>query len=84
MFKQIKRVAQQTTRAEAPAMVLFGTVTEVSPLTVMVDSRFPLTGPALVPLRPPTGGNAPQFETGDQLALLRNQGGQQYFIIGRA
>lgn len=95
MLDQIKKAAKQTALAEVPARVMYGTVTAVSPLTVMVDSRFELTAPALVAPRPPrdhrhahgtekTGeDDLAGFEAGDQLVLLRNQGGQQYFIIGR-
>lgn len=93
-----------------PARFLFGTVSKTDPLTVFVDNRFPLSGPALVVLRELLGHThvVPQLRTesadghthavpqnvtekentaglsvGDEVVLLRNQGGQSYLILGR-
>ncbi len=93
-----------------PARFLFGAVTKTDPLTVFVDNRFPLSGPALVVLRELNGHThaVPQSSTeaanshshlipqtisekestaglsvGDEVVLLRNQGGQTYLILGR-
>lgn len=78
MLEQIKRISKQTGEAETPTRFLFGTVTKLSPLTVFVDSRFYLSGPALISLL-----DTPSPAVGDKVVLLRNRGGQQYLILGR-
>lgn len=81
MLEQIKQISRQTGEAETPTRFLFGTVTKLSPLTVFVDSRFYLSGPGLAELRRAEGGEP--LAEGDKVVLLRNQGGQQYLILGR-
>ena len=81
MLEQIKQISRQTGEAETPTRFLFGTVAKPSPLTVFVDSRFYLSGPGLLELKGPEGGEP--LAEGDKVVLLRNQGGQQYLILGR-
>lgn len=110
MLEQMKRVAAQTGEAGVPVKIMFGTVSETAPLTVMVDSRFPVTAPALlVPLelqghthevKAAVTGEAQGhthtiaatvteldagggLKKGDRVILLRNQGGQEYLVLGR-
>lgn len=82
MLEQIKRISKQTGEAETPTRFLFGTVTKLSPLTVFVDSRFYLSSAALVRLKESEQA-AGALAIGDKVVLLRNQGGQQYLILGR-
>lgn len=51
LTQTIKKVARQTQQAADPAAFLFGQVTSLAPLTVMVDNRFPVSAPALVVMR---------------------------------
>lgn len=110
MLEQIKKVAAQTGEAGVPVRIMFGTVAEAAPLTVMVDSRFPITAPALIvpkelrghthEVRPTVTGEAQQhthaiaasvtepetggLKKGERVILLRNQGGQEYLVLGRS
>jgi hypothetical protein len=110
MLEQIKRVAAQTGEAGVPVRIMFGVVTETAPLTVMVDSRFPVTAPALIVPRElcghthevkatvtgdmqqhthtiPAAVTRPEagagLKKGERVILLRNQGGQEYLVLGR-
>lgn len=78
MLEQMKKIARQSADAAVPMALMFGTVTAVSPLTVRVDSRFDLSGAALLTM----AGTA--LEAGDSVVLLRNHGGQQFLVLGRA
>ena len=51
MLEQMKRLAAQTGEAAAPARLMFGSVTCAAPLKILVDSRFEITGEAIVLLR---------------------------------
>lgn len=110
MLEQIKRVAAQTEKAGVPARFMFGIVTETAPLTVMVDSRFPITAPGLIVPQElnghthevnaavtgesqqhthtiPAATTSPEagagLKKGERVILLRNQGGQEYLVLGR-
>ena len=51
MLEELKKVVKQTKASHGPARFLFGEVKKLSPLTVLVDSRFYLSPPALVVLK---------------------------------
>ena len=79
MIKIIKQAAVEAVEASAPVQVLFGTVESASPLTVRVDQRFTLSKEFLVvPER-----LANTFDVGENVLLLRMQGGQKYVILDR-
>lgn len=82
MLDQIKRVATQTAEAGVPARFLFGEVTAAEPLKIMVDSRFEISGEMIVVPRA-SGEGGVGLAAGDRVVLLRNQGGQQYLVLGR-
>lgn len=129
----MKKAAAQAGNANVPAAFMFGTVTSAVPLTIRVDSRFDITGDAIVLTRElragayaththtvePHGHAVPQHDTqpsgdgphthgvaplqtgqtglvtapgtetysglaaGDKVVLLRNQGGQNFLVMGR-
>lgn len=75
----IKQVALGAVEQAKPVSVLFGTVSKVSPLEVVVDQRFSLSADFLiVPERLSTG-----IETGDKVILLRVQGGQDFIVMDK-
>ena len=51
MLEELKKIVKQTEDANVPARFLFGEVKNMDPLTVLVDSRFYLTPPALIVLK---------------------------------
>ena len=72
----IKQLAKQTVDAAVPMSIMFGEVTAVSPLVILVDTRFTISGTAIVLPRGIT------LEAGDKVILLRNAGGQQFIVMG--
>lgn len=109
MLEQLKKIVRSTEEADVPTRFMFGVVTSLSPLTVLVDNRFYISQPALKVMREIYGHShvvpshntqtasqhthsVPQMDSniaealavGEEVVLLRNRGGQQYLIIGRA
>ena len=78
MLETIKKAALAAGEAGAPVAVLFGEVAEVNPLRVLVDSRFELTEDFLL-----VPAHIELLADKDRLVLLRLQGGQQYFVLGK-
>ncbi len=75
----IKKVAEQTSQAGAPAAFMFGIVTSASPLVMRIDNRFDISEKQIVIMKQFMDGLA----VGDKVVLLRNQGGQEFLILGR-
>lgn len=80
----IKKAGLGAVEAGNPVAILYGTVKSINPLEVIVDQRFPLTEDFLIvperirELVPPN-----ELKPGQQLLLLRVQGGNQYVIWDR-
>lgn len=93
MIDVIKRIAKEAVEAGSPVAFTYGTVTAVGPLEVLVDQRFSLPEELLVipeslkEYKLDIGGVEYEIrkglEAGDQLILVRMQGGQNYLIIDR-
>lgn len=75
----IKQVALDVYTESTPTAVMFGTVLGVSPLRVNVDQRMTIELSNLII----TASYADKVVTGDQVILLRNQGGQQFIILDK-
>ena len=74
----VKRAAVEAVQAKKPLELRFGSVSGVSPLSVMVEEKLTLTSEFLiVPQR------LSDLETGDTVALLRMQGGGRYLVLDR-
>ncbi|MCL1831719.1 MAG: DUF2577 domain-containing protein [Oscillospiraceae bacterium] len=71
----IKLAALDAVEADKPVAVLYGQVTAVSPLTVEVEQKLKLSGEQLVAIRG-------ELSVGDSVALLREQGGQRFVVLG--
>lgn len=79
MIKIIKQAAIEAVEASNPVNVLFGVISGTAPLTVRVDQRFSLSQEFLVvPKR-----LANTFDVGENVLLLRMQGGQRYVIFDK-
>lgn len=48
LLETMKKVAENTNNAGAPAAWFFGKVTKTSPLTIRVDNRFDISGDVIV------------------------------------
>jgi len=85
----IKRAAVEAVESEKPAAVMFGTVSGINPLEITVEQKLRLSGAQLVTMlsdRVYVGEGSflrhKVFEIGDCAALLREQGGQRFIVLG--
>lgn len=76
MLDIVKKIAGQTMNANAPARLEYGTVVQIAPMTVRIETGLDLKNPELISL-----GGA-QYEAGTKVALLRDHGGQSYLLLG--
>lgn len=97
LMKAIKRAAVEAVKATKPAEVCFGRVTEKAPLRILVEQKMILGEAQLVLSRNVTdyvvytdraGDNLPVtvrngLAAGDEVILLRQQGGQKYIVVDR-
>ena len=77
----MKQAGVKATDASAPVHVCFGKVINTSPLQVLVDQKMTLGSAQLVLTRSVTIDNS--LVIGDEVVLLRQQGGQKYIIVDR-
>lgn len=80
LLETIKRAGIGAVEAGYPVAILFGTVSNKSPLEVNVDQRFILSEDFFIV---PEDVRKKVLEPGDTLLLLRVQGGQSYIILDR-
>lgn len=74
IIETIKRVALNAFEATNPVKLLFGTVISKEPAKIQVGALLTLTKEFLV-----ING---EVEVGDQVTLIRCQGGQKYVVLG--
>ncbi len=80
LVKLIKRAAVDAVEATKPVNLCFGMVESVGPLRISVEQRMTLSGAQLIM---PGSVAALPLSAGDKVILLRQQGGQKYFVIDR-
>jgi len=93
MLDAIRKAAMTAVEASNPVAFLFGSVTQSNPLEVNVDQRFTLDADFLVlteataELKVVVGSVEyvirPALQAGDQVVLVRLQGGQRYLILDK-
>ena len=72
----VKRAALQAVQARKPLELRFGTVPSAAPLAVRLEGKLTLTADRLLlPKR------LSALQPGDQVALLRVQGGGAFYIL---
>lgn len=98
LVRLIKKTAVDAVQAAKPANVMFGKVTSVKPLKIMVEQKLTLGASQLVLSR-----NVTDFQTtatikgenttitvhnglavGDKVILIRQQGGQKFIVTDRS
>lgn len=94
----IKKAAVDAISASKPAQLVSGTVVAVEPLTVKVSDKLTITQEVIIVPEYLTDhvvtvdiGDYRQFQTihnalkvGDNVIMLRDQGGQRFFILDRS
>lgn len=99
LLKTIKRAALDAVDASKPVQVCFGKVTSTSPLKILVEQKLPLGEGQLVlcrnvstlPVSPSHVHAMGKIQitvhnglvVGDEVILLRQQGGQKYIVVDR-
>lgn len=99
LVKAMKRAAIDAVRASKPVNVCFGKVVSVSPLQVNIEQKMILGEPQLIFSRNVTNFKTMvtlqgedkkkeitihnQLVKGDEVILIRQQGGQKYLVIDR-
>lgn len=93
MIGAIKEAGKGAVNAGRPVEISIGTVTSVSPVSVILDQRLPLTSDFLIltsyvePLKVHIGGTdymvRPGLQIDDKVVLVRVQGGQQYVVLDK-
>ena len=99
LFNAIKRISVDAVQAEKPADIRYGVVSSESPLKIKVSATFilpesaviipehlkyvegepdPLTGITPIVLAEGSG-----LKMGDEVILIREQGGGKYIVLGR-
>ena len=97
LLKVMKQTAKETEHASCPVQVCFGKVTSASPLKIQVDQKITLSKAQLILTRTVTDhevigstdaetytrtiNNA--LKAGDEVVLLRQQGGQKYIVLDK-
>ncbi|NMA00843.1 MAG: DUF2577 family protein [Clostridiaceae bacterium] len=76
VFETIKQTAVNAVEATFPVKLIFGIVQSTSPLKIAIDQKLSITSTQCVWLQ------GVGLAVGDRVALLRQQGGQQFLILG--
>lgn len=75
----IKKAAVEAVEAGKPVAVMFGTVSETSPIQVIVEQKLTLSSRQLI-----VGEKvAETLAVGDEVIVLRMQGGQRFLVLDR-
>ncbi len=77
LLRVIKQAALDAVKASNPVSVNHGKVTGVSPLKVQINQKITLSEAQLLQCK-----EIGTIEDGDEVILLREQGGQKYIILG--
>jgi len=80
LYELIKEISINVVEESQPMAVFFGTITNMSPINIFIDSKL-----TLKPLHISMTDTAKKidFKTGDKVLLLRMKGGQKYIVIDR-
>lgn len=78
-LKVIKQASQEAVNSTNPVNVCFGTITSTSPLKILIDQKMTLGSAQLVL----TKAADDSLAKGDNVVLLRMQGGQKYIVMDR-
>lgn len=78
LVQLIKKAAIEAVEASKPAVVLFGTVKSLSPLSIYLEQKRTLAENFLV-----VTDKARNLTVGDGVVMIRMQGGQKYIVIDK-
>ncbi len=74
----LKRVALEAVDASKPTVILYGTVSSITPLTIYLEQKRTITRGFLV-----VTDKVKNLVVGDKVVMIRMQGGQKYIIMDK-
>lgn len=77
LIETIKRICVDTVESTKPVVIVFGTVLSVNPTKIKLDQRLILNEAQLIF----NGVDQVTLNVGDQVTMLRVQGGKKYCIL---
>ncbi len=80
IFDLIKEICKSERIASYPMEMCYGTVVSINPFQIRLSQKNILGKAFFVVFN---GITSSSFKVGDQLILLRQQGGQEYLILGK-
>jgi hypothetical protein len=75
----IKKVALDAFHASKPTSICFGNVVSTNPLSVRINQLIVLSSATLIP----TSAVKDKLAVGDEVILIRQQGGQKYVVLDK-
>lgn len=90
LVELIQEIASSVFEAKKPCMIVYGTVETVEPLTIRLSDNLVIGEEFLMNINGVISADVDEtvliiggYEVGDKLYLLRNKGGQAYFVLGK-
>lgn len=86
LVESFKKIALDCVESSKPTMVAFGSVSSLEPFSVVIEQKFTLTSSQLIlceSCRCKDCEGFQELQVGDNLALLRVQGGQKYLVLSK-
>jgi hypothetical protein len=80
IYDTIKEAALTAVETSKPVAICFGNITSISPLTILVELKMPLSTAQLILTETV---RKKELKTGDKMILIRMQGGQKFVIVDR-
>ncbi|GAA0229952.1 DUF2577 domain-containing protein [Metaclostridioides mangenotii] len=80
IYDTIKEAALTAVEASKPVAICFGNITSISPLTILVELKMPLSMAQLILTETV---RKKELKIGDKMILIRMQGGQKFVVIDR-
>lgn len=79
LINVIQELVVKTIYAQKPVQLTYGTIKSTTPLKIFIDQRLVLDADFLIMLK---SVKIKYLNIGDRVALLREQGGQKYILLG--
>lgn len=75
----IKQIAVDAINASKPTTICFGDVVSINPLSIRINQLLTLTPSTLIMTSTVKG----KLAVGDEVILIRQQGGQKYLVLDK-
>ncbi len=79
MIEIIKKAAVEAIETSKPVTIVFGKITSMVPLKINIEQKL-ILGPEQLLLTDTIKNN---INTGDNVILIRQQGGQKYIVLDK-